>query len=101
MIFLKYCQEISSLVGGMPSPVQEARRVNLCLLFALGVLERTLLQLRDERVFKKDRSVLSSLMAASRRSGLSLKNSNLIDEIAKISSIKLLNLSKTINIEEV
>ncbi|MCL4709100.1 hypothetical protein KJ068_28390 [bacterium] len=54
---------------------------NLCVLFAMAVLERTLLQLRDEKVFISDRSSLSNLMLASKNYGLPWMNYDLVDEI--------------------
>ncbi len=56
---------------------------NLCVVFALGVLERTLLQLRDEGVFPSKGCALKSLMFASSEAGLSWLDFGWIDDIRR------------------
>lgn len=54
---------------------------NMCVVFALGLLERVLRQLKDEKVIRTDGCTLSHLMLASQMSGLPWKSYDLIDRI--------------------
>ena len=54
---------------------------NMCVVFALGLLERVLRQLKDEKVIRTDGCTLSHLMTASQMAGLSWKDYDLIDRI--------------------
>ena len=56
---------------------------NLCVVFALGILERTLLQLRDEGVFPSKGCALESLMLASNEAGLSWLDFAQIDDVRR------------------
>ena len=57
--------------------------LNLCVLFALSVLERGLSYMRNEGLFASNDSSLYGLMHSSRNAGLTWKNFNRIDGIRR------------------
>lgn len=70
----------ASIVGGFPTTEDfKNASYSLCLLFAFSVLERVLIQLRDEGMFNCTSGQVGTLMAAS-RSNLAWVNFALVDE---------------------